>query len=171
MGRNLLFSIALSLVVAGLILNGCAVSPKPKPTVEMSTPFNEADFAPYAKKGSGAIIGQAFLKTVGGDVKYGAGSVVYLFPQTPYVMEFFTHAAAGKKVDNIDLRAGKYSKKTMGDGQGNFGFNNLPAGEYILITNIEWGVPTRYGIEQSGGDIVKSVTLKDGEKVKVMLTR
>jgi len=170
MERNFLVSIAFSLAVAGLILNACSIAPKPKPTVQMSTPFNEADFAPYAKKGTGVISGQVFSKTVGGDVKYGAGSTVYLYPKTPYIVEYFAQATSGKNVENIDPRAGKSGKTTTCDGQGNYEFKELPPGDYILISSVFWGVPTRYGISNTGGEIRKDVTVRDGEYLKVMLT-
>jgi hypothetical protein len=85
MKKYFLFAIVPFLLM-GIPFNAYA---KPKPTVQLSTSFNEADFAPYAKSGTGVIAGQVFAKTVGGDVKYGAGSTVYLNPKLPYIVEFF----------------------------------------------------------------------------------
>ncbi|MHB9075593.1 MAG: hypothetical protein ACYC6G_18975 [Desulfobaccales bacterium] len=160
---------ALLMVLLLIFQIGCAGAPKP--SVQLSTTFVEADHIPYAKNGTGSISGQAFLKTVGGDVKYGAGSSVFLIPNTPYYIEYFKHAASGHTIQNIDPKAGNYVRQTVGDGQGKFEFVNVPPGEYILLTEVTWGVPTQYGIRKSGGDIVKSISMKDGDKLKILLTR
>jgi hypothetical protein len=76
---------------------------------------------------------------------------------------------SGNNVTNLDPRAGKYSKTTTCDGQGNFEFKDLPPGNYILVSSVFWGIPTGYGIRQTGGEIRKDVTLKEGEKLKVLL--
>ena len=63
---------------------GCATIPKPR-TVE----FIESEYDPYAGSGTGTIAGQAFFRTRGGDVKFGAGCEVHLNPVTSYSTEWF----------------------------------------------------------------------------------
>jgi len=75
-----------------LVISGCVTS-APRPHL---VAFDEVDFLPYAGTGTGKIIGQAFLKTRGGDVKYGAGNEVMLVPNTPYTSEIID-----AMVDNV----------------------------------------------------------------------
>lgn len=135
----------------------------------MVTPFNEKDFAPYLQKGTSSITGQAFLKTVGGEVRYGAGNTVKLIPVTPYNTEVWQASMKGETI-KIDSRWEDYNKNTTADGSGNFEFNNLPAGEYFLECEIYWHVPGPYGMEKTGDIIKKQVKVSDGEKIKVIMT-
>jgi hypothetical protein len=134
--------------------------------------FNEADFLPTAGIGDSKIIGQAFLKTKGGDVKYGAGNEVVLVPVTPYTQE--THERAiirGERLEQHDQRYLKYRRTTRADGQGNFEFNNIPAGDYYLACPIFWQIPSRSWPETTGGVAYSRVSVKPGETVKAIVTR
>lgn len=97
----------------------------PEPTI----PFDESALQPFAGKGTSTITGQAFLKTAGGEVRYGAGNDVSLIPVTPYTTErvkAFVAARdpilAGILAQFIDLRLHKYTRKVVADGSGNFEF-------------------------------------------------
>lgn len=156
------------LISSFLFLIGCVSAPKAP--VKMVTPFIESDYACYLKPGTGSIYGEAFLKTVGGEPKYGVGAPVLLFPGTAYYAEYLRHLAEGRQVADLDPRCKKYVRRTTADAQGYFEFNNLPPGDYILLSEVKWGIPTRYGIRTTGGDVLKPVSLGKGEKLKVMLT-
>ena len=67
--------------ILGLTLAGCVQS---RPPYALRTPFLDSDFRPWSKPGPAAISGQAFLRTVGGDVKTCAGQDVSLMPGTQY---------------------------------------------------------------------------------------
>jgi hypothetical protein len=69
-------------IAFGLLL-GC--SPQP---YALKTPFDEADFASYGKKGSATLHGQAFLVTNGGEVKKGAGKHILRIDDMPEANEF-----------------------------------------------------------------------------------
>ena len=56
-------------------LAGCAA-----PKVDLNSTLDPREVAYIKASGSGQIAGQAFLKTVGGDVKYAAGNAVTLIP-------------------------------------------------------------------------------------------
>src|SRR5437588_13083015 len=88
LGR-LIVSVAAFIPVA-LILSSCAITPQPRQTV-----FQEHEFAPYAGKGTSTVTGQAFLKTRGGEVKFGAGNEVWMFPVTSYTTEVYRRAIIG----------------------------------------------------------------------------
>jgi hypothetical protein len=135
----------------------------------IKTRFNEKDFAPYFVKGTATVKGQAFLKTMGGDVKYAAGDEIRLFPAVDYTREIVEYSKIGG-ADNIDETWLKYVRKDVAGGFGNFEFNNLPPGDYFLETAIFWEVPGRYGLIKSGGIIKKQIKVLNGETVTVILT-
>jgi hypothetical protein len=63
---------------------------------ERTTVYNPAELARYSKTVTGKIVGQAFLKTLGGNVKYGAGDIVWLHPATALTTEWYTkHVVQG----------------------------------------------------------------------------
>jgi hypothetical protein len=115
-----------------ILVSACAFAPK-----QRIIAFNEADFLPYSGSGDSKIIGQAFLKTRGGDVKYGAGNEVVLIPVTPYTREFRERSIiGGERLEQHDQRYFKYRRTTIADGQGGFEFNNIPAGEYFWVFRV-----------------------------------
>ena len=123
-------------------LMGCATTATIQPR---QSKFVENDFYDYLGPGDGRIIGQAFLKTQGGDVKYGAGNEVMLVPVTPYTKETMDRRIWSEiGFMGIDRRLQKYIRRTVADGQGGFEFDGIPSGDYFLICTIVWGVPSRY---------------------------
>ena len=53
--------------------------------------------ASLAPAGTGTITGQAFLKTRGGEVRFGAGNMVLLIPSTPYTEEDYVRAVVNNE--------------------------------------------------------------------------
>jgi len=158
-------------LVALTFLVGCATT---APSANTKTLFNNSDFDAYRAKGTGKVVGQAFLKTVGGDVKVAAGDKVSLTPATALIKEMRDMRNHGIEPANFtqDVLA-KISdtfKNTIADAQGNFEFTDLPSGEYLLEVNIEWGVAGQYGVYNSGHLVCKYVTVTDGATAKVILT-
>lgn len=137
--------------------------------------FIEEEYAPYDNTGTGKIIGQAFMKTAGGDVKYGAGNTVSLNPVTSYSKEWFnlTVSHGMTNISGADPRVYKYYRKTIADGEGRFEFENLPAGEYYIVCDIYW----RYyaggysATTTTGARVGIKATVKDGETTKAIVTR
>jgi hypothetical protein len=137
----------------------------------MHSSFTESEFAPYEASGKSAITGQAFLKTRGGDVKYGAGCTVTLLPVTSYTTEIRQRATiAGEHIGPEDPRLNKYRRSTVADGSGNFEFKNLPAGKYYLSCPIYWEV-AGYVSHTTGGVVIGETQVGEGESVKVILTQ
>ena len=154
----------LLVVMVALAICGCTSK------YQMVTPYNEKDWAAYEKKGASVITGQAFLKTRGGEVRYGAGETVTLIPVTSYTTELLQASMKRAKITNLDSRWENHNKETVADGNGNFEFNNIPAGDYLLQCDVYWQVPGQYGMETTGATIKKQVKVSDGEKIKVIMT-
>ncbi len=62
---------------------GCAA---PEPYV-IKSKVNHDALQNYLVSSNSKLVGQAFLKTRSGDVKFGAGSIVYLYPAVEYSNE------------------------------------------------------------------------------------
>lgn len=157
--KKIILSIAL------LLLSGCAAN-----VHHMTTPYDRAAFVKYEQTGTGAVSGQAFLKTLGGDVKYAAGNTIYLIESTPYTDELYRAAERNQPISeetlNPDFKL--YARQVTADGEGEFTFDNLPAGKYYVWTTITWYV-SQY--RQSGGGVTGEVVVRDGETAKIILTR
>lgn len=156
-------------VLAATAISGCVNVPQPAPRTAQ---FIESEYEPYDSPGTSVISGQAFLKTRGGDVKYGAGNIVSINPVTSYSTEWYEIVCIKQQhLSSYDPRVAKYLRQTVGDGSGNFRFSNLPEGEYYLMCEIAWEVPTQYGLARSGGVAHARVKVAAGEEVKAILTR
>ena len=118
--------------------------------------------------GPASLHGQAFLKTVGGDVKTCAGEKVALLPATPYNNEVM-HSGANNNFENRDARADQYVRYSICDAGGNFSFSNLPAQEWMVLVSVTWGVPTvdpifhEPEISTQGGPLLRSIKLAPGD--------
>src|SRR5690606_1236593 len=133
----------LILALAMLALSGCVTTQTPVKDVAMQNQFSAADLEPYAHAGTASIIGQAFLTTRGGDVKVGAGREVVLLPATVFVKEAMTHIDRGYRPAAYQAARAeihKVARTTIADAEGRFEFVGVPAGDYILQTEITWQV-------------------------------
>lgn len=147
-----------------VVTMGCAAKP-------IQAPFDESQFEPYLKPGSGKILGSAFLKTRGGDVKFGAGNEVTLWPVTAYTTEVRLRGILRKeRLEALDARLSKYSKQTMCDAIGAFEFDGLPAGSYYVMCPIYWEIAAGGYMTREGELVNTMLTVAEGETVKVILT-
>jgi hypothetical protein len=157
---------------SSLILMTCAVAPPNKqPPLPRQVAFKPEEHAPYQAQGTSSVYGQAFLKTRGGDVKYGAGNEVLLLPATSYAKEFWdiTMKTGRRLKPEMDDDFRKYIKETTADGEGRFKFESLPTGDYYVVSYIEWEVPGAKGPQKTGGWVGAKVTVKEGEKAEPIL--
>lgn len=167
--------IKITALVLACALTGC-VTPYVQPTRPTATPFDAAAFVPYAQTGTAEITGQAFLKTMSGDVKLGAGCTINLFPATTYMKEVISMKEQGiaptnHTPENVAILM-KHARQTVADAEGRFKFSGLPAGEYSLETTIEWQyVNAGAFMSTTGGLVRKMITVADGDRLNIVLTR
>lgn len=160
----------------GLFLAGCAsMIPQAKPPAPLMSAFNPAAVEWARSAGTATIEGQAFLKTRGGDVKYGAGNDVLLVPVSPHTEEWFNRAVLREeRVVDLGTELVPYVKSTTSDGSGRFRFANVAAGEYYVVTTVTWEVPSGsayIGPSTQGGKLGMKVRATDGQAESIIVTR
>lgn len=152
-------TILIGLAICTMSL-GCILQP-------MVTAFDEAPFLAAQGEGNATITGQAFLKTLGGDVKFGAGNEVELVPSTPYSDERYQRVMINREsLAERDQRIERFTKKATADGNGNFEFKNIKPGKYYLYCLIKWNT----GYTTTGGYAHATVEIKENESKKVVVT-
>ena len=163
-------------VVAASLMAGCASR---KPIVVPHVPFDVAEYEAFSRPGTGVIKGQVFAKTIGGDVKKGAGNSVTLMPATKYREGWYWQAKnQGRAMPPGDSRHLQYDQTKVTDGEGRFEFKDIPAGQYYLVSQISWETVSsnqysrRLGLtDTQGGLVLGSVKVENDKTAEVMLTR
>lgn len=140
--------------------------------------FNPVEHESFLIKGDAALSGEAFLRTRGGDVRYAAGSNVFLIPATDYGREYIEKdllLPQKEKIPVLDTRIYESIRSVRADSKGRFTFSDLPGGNYLVFTTIFWEIPksSRYGSysTSTGGPIVQTIELRSGEQKSVILTQ
>jgi hypothetical protein len=153
-----------------LLATACTmpVAAPPAPLVA----FNPAEVTWAQGSGTATIEGQAFMKTRGGDVKYGAGNQVVLLPYSAQSFNWYTQrlATRGEDVSPMDPALTALTRTTTAGGDGRFKFENLPAGSYLVVTSVTWEAPTSYGMSMQGGYIGAPATAEAGKTTSVIIT-
>ena len=154
-------------VVVGMVALAACVAP-----IQRKVEFDPAEYEPYAGDGDSTVRGQAFVKTRGGEVKYGAGNPVQLTPATTYSREWYVHGVLpGRRMTPADHRERQYVRTKRADAEGRFEFKSLPAGEYYVTCEIEWEVPAAFGdgTVTTGGTAHAEVKVEAGEEETVVV--
>jgi hypothetical protein len=135
-------------------------------------PYSQSEYAPFSQPGSSSIIGQAFMRTRGGDVKVGAGSEVTLDPSTPLSKSWWEQIGMLWNARSFAPPSEmlQYRKTVIADATGRFHFEKLPAGTYYVRSTVTWEAPTAAGLALQGGLVGKEVPVREGESVEVILT-
>jgi hypothetical protein len=129
-----------------------------------------------SQRGTGHVEGQAFTKTAGGELRYAAGNIIGIRPDTPYVRDavlFNSYKRTGENVVTSNPNLGflkEYVRTTTGDGDGRFIFDDLPAGKYILTATITWFAPSGGGLFEQKVEVVGDAEVKEGETARVIVT-
>jgi len=156
-----------------LFLASCATAPAPPP-IRWTVAPDSGEYQTYLDGGTASISGQVFLRTVGGDVKVGAGSPVTLDPATAYSHEWWHQAGKWwlrRAITPPDPIFAQARHTTTADAEGRFHFEDLAAGSYYLRSQVTWDAGRyTYVDDTQGGLVWRQVALKDGEKVDVVLT-
>lgn len=141
------------------------------PPYTIRTPFMEEEWRQGTQTGTASITGQAFLRTRGGGIRTCAGEKVILMPYNSYTAELYEAARrGGRAVSNPDPRIQDYSRVEVCSAQGDFSFNGLPAGRWLIFSKVIWEVPTRYSSNVQGGDLAGIVETMEGRITKYFLT-
>lgn len=134
------------------------------------TPFSDEDFAAFRGDGQATLEGEAFVKTENGEVRNCSGETVFLAPDTPFDFEVIT--AFLFHLDLALKRAGpaaQYWRESSCDSQGKFNFDDVPVGNWIVITAVRWGNSGRViGGTRQGGQLAKKISLRSGKNRIVM---
>lgn len=155
-----------TILALALALGGCAVPVPPK--VPISSTFVEAEHDQYLVDGPNTVSGQGFMRQRGGGTVTCAGSTAALFPSTPYFREATTLVARGQ-IPDLGGGLGKYSgavRKTRCDAQGNFVITHVPAGRWIVMTEVKWEVAR----SRQGGMLSREIQVVDGKPESLLLT-
>lgn len=158
------------IAMAGLFLmtsSGCS-------KYHMSSKFDEKSVSTLLSSDApkATVTGQAFMKTRGGDVKYGAGNQVSMTPFSDHGLEFVRNRTMNDypKIVGLHPRFFEYVKTTRADGEGNFAFRDVPEGEYLFFTTIKWTYYNgQFDLPAGGTPWARIVVTKDTPKV--ILTR
>jgi hypothetical protein len=161
-----------SILSVAILLSACANHP----IHAMQTPFDAAEAVKYSRKGTASIKGQAFLKRNDGQVVTCAGSEVRLMPDTAYENEIISAIKHGERIDPAVIEDDKAKMKAKGatghaerksicDAQGNFSFTDIPAENWIVVTDVTWFVSTI-----QGGMLLKHVTTEPNKTSDAILT-
>lgn len=148
-----------------MAVSGCGSRP-----YKMQSSYNDADFIQSAKGAVVNISGQAFSRTVGGDVKYGAGVTVSLFRSNKYTDEIVEAINGGWRYVDADPKWQSYIIKTTADANGNFVFKNVAPGVYYLETVLTWQYATQYGLKTTGGTIRSKIQVTQEQDQRFILT-
>jgi hypothetical protein len=155
--------VVITLVTIGLF-SGCSKVQR------IPFPVEEYEKLPKIESGTAIVKGQAFLRTMIGEVRYAAGSEVMLNPITSYSRQWYTESyLPSRLIADADPRLWDYVVHTQADAEGRFEFRNVPAGEYYAVTKLIWYVPGSYAPQ--GGVIAKPIKVKEGQELNVILTR
>jgi hypothetical protein len=157
-------------LLAGVLLCSCAPQPR-------LVPYSEAAFVPYRGSGSGTVKGHAFTILRDKTVQIANNDEIGLMPDTAYTEEIEDRLfTKGQKLVAPDSRFTKYVKYGYTDGEGNFAFTHVKAGDYFVFCDL----PFEYEEDETNDDgsttqmeiqdtqwIYAPVTVKDGETMNV----
>ncbi|MBF0247500.1 MAG: hypothetical protein HQL36_05445 [Alphaproteobacteria bacterium] len=136
---------------------------------EPKTEFSKNQFDWAMKRGTGVIAGQAVMKAQGGVLKYGAKQRVVLVPRNSYTDEIVSASREKnffKSYDGVSKHPDydTYRRVAVADDEGRFRFEDLPAGEWYLGSQIVWYTKSSDGrTHMNGGVLWGLITIADGE--------
>ena len=153
--------------------SAAAQSVEKRAPVERDRPFISLEYDAYRVNGTGSVSGQAFLRTRGGEVKFGAGANVHLVPVTSYSFEWYNREILGDEVlHERDARAEFFHWTARADGFGEFVIEDLPEGEYFLASEVYWEIQGPSGeFHSAGGWAHARAKVRDGRSTRAVLTR
>ncbi|MCO4055127.1 MAG: carboxypeptidase regulatory-like domain-containing protein [Bosea sp.] len=168
--RKMTAGLVMKHVVIAMLISGILTACQ---TVTIDSQFDIRQAQTALEPGTNRIEGNAFLRQRGGSVVTAAGEVVRLIPATRYAEERFQKIYGGNKfapllfanrTENTNADYIRLTRETKADAQGNFQFENVKPGRYIVMTRVVWAVPGSSLPE--GGSIFDYVEIR-GERQTV----
>ena len=179
--RLILTALAFSVGLTGCLINAADYE-RPAPTV-LPVDLTHDEVAWATERGENAVLGQALMRTRGGEMKTCAGLEVLLIPVSAYsaarIENMFGGEATGfaynmGRAFTPDPTAFHDSmRRTICDAHGNFTFDGLPDGKYYVIARVVWdavqGSSYIYTAQQ-GGFLMSRLSVTGGISHRVILT-
>ena len=167
---------AIASIFITSVLSGCVTPPK------MNQSFEYKDVEWVHEKGTAIVTGQAFLKTVGGDVKTCAGNTIKLVPSSAYSDERIKYVYGnsdtgyypqmtflGKRLPEAPSSYYEYVLNSICDANGNFEFNDVPEGNFYLLVPVVWKLNAN-SMSAEGGSLMRYISVKSDAKNKYIMT-
>lgn len=164
------------------LLTGCSAAMQPAKQVNIPYQFDANLAKKQLESGSEVLQGNAFLRQVGGGIVNCAGSNVDLYPSSPYSnarieAKYPVDMWLGTRIkskDTFNPEAPEFEsikRSTTCDSDGNFVFESVKPGNYIVVTEVRWSVAGPYGPQPQGGYIFKTVAVNKGQKSKLVISQ
>lgn len=152
-------------VVVGMLLAGCVQPPR---VADVSEFYSAEEIAPYDVPGDAAVDGQGFRRQRGGGVVTCAGEDVLLMPDVAYGREIIAALGRGDVVRGayVEEEHPHAFRRERCDAEGNFTFENLAPGGWIVLSAVNW----RVGDEPQGGFISRDFTLGKGRRLRLVVS-
>jgi hypothetical protein len=156
-----------------MLVAGCATVDTPPHYAPPHAAFVQSEYAAYDSAGTSAIAGRGCASTPAGVVRCAVERPVYLTPVTAYSTAWWDRAVVGDDwLANRDSRAARYFRTAKTDSSGLFSFEDLPAGEYYVMTSVFWPsgpAPLPFQTDVAQSVLGKRVKVGVGERVEVVL--
>jgi hypothetical protein len=160
---HLMLAAALAAAVTGCV------------SLEGAAPFDPAEGAYIFKRGTGRIVGQAYLLDREGGTIAAAGSTVVLIPVTAYsrarVSALYgrgNYAPLEKDVGPASSEYQKQARTTRADGDGRFSFANVFPGQYYVLTQVSFQVPG--SAKPEGGKLKEDVAVRENTVSRIVMS-
>jgi hypothetical protein len=159
-------------VLAMPLLAGCLTGPTQE--VDLG---DVSVFDAYRGGGPGTVVGQAFIRRDNGSVVTCAGDKVLLIPYAGGFSKAWDVAqtgvqpvsGSGRRISEMagsDPRFSEIVRRSQCDAQGNFRFNNVPVGRWVVFTQVTWEADD----VRRGGGIGRRIAVTGAKPVEVLVT-
>ena len=177
-----------SLLAAILIIGACATT-RPTAVPKISVPFDTEQASQAITDGPNTIVGSALIRQSGGGIVHCGGREVLLVGATDYSLELvslvfgstdkgYVRAAGRRRSVRETIFQAVYvhpdwwqaAKMTLCDAQGEFVFDDVADGAYLLLVSVVWNVPSRYGSSVQGGTMMSRIEISGGKPHRLVMS-
>ncbi len=165
-------------VLLGSICAAVAVAGEP---LKLDSTFSIDEVKFVKQSGTSTVTGAAFLKLADGTFKDCAGFVVELLPVAAYSKERIVKTYGNDQQGQIlmEQKPPKFTPdapeyhdmliKGECDRRGEFIFSQVPAGDYFVIALIIWAETSGSTSRETGGGVMKRISVAPESRVQVQL--